>query len=249
MLSKTRVPGPASRAPEPCPAYASTRIPAARAACTPYTLSSTTTHRSGGTPMVLGGQEEHVGRRLSARDVLRAEDPPVEAVEQAGERERPRIRAWRLFDATHHGRASASRARAIPGTGSSSLRKASAYQGAVRRVPAGRQRPPEQAPRPASRTPPRTRRRTARRSRRWRRPSRGRPAPAALTPALTRLAVDQHAVAVEDDEFGAAHPPQPGDIYLPMPSARPRTKNRCAHEEEHDHRQCGASVMPAKTIG
>jgi hypothetical protein len=58
---------------------------AARAAATPRGLSSTTTHLSGGTPMVRAGVQVQVRFGLAVRHVLSAEDASAESpVESRG---------------------------------------------------------------------------------------------------------------------------------------------------------------------
>src|SRR5438093_3852904 len=89
MSSKTTVCGPSSerRGASP-PAYPKARIPAARAACTPYELSSTTAQPAGVTPMRLAACRKRSGGRLAVRHLARAEDPAREAVVEPGEPQR-----------------------------------------------------------------------------------------------------------------------------------------------------------------
>ena len=66
------------------PAYARTRMPAARAASPPSRLSSTTAHAAGRTPICAAAWRKRSGAGLPLSDLVGAEDPAVESLVEAG---------------------------------------------------------------------------------------------------------------------------------------------------------------------
>ena len=128
MSPKSSVPGPASRsAGVTPPVYASTRIPAARAAATPCALSSITVQRAGSTPIVAAAWRNTSGsglpRATSCVLKMRSSAKWWRSPVRSSER---RMLACLLLDATQIGsvgwsRASRSSTSAMPSIATSSV--------------------------------------------------------------------------------------------------------------------------------